>query len=133
MDDSMEYVKVDASVIGLAKPVKVAESLRNQRAAMVILKVMAQAEADSKTDEARADDDDAFSMAMLKGIDAQLGMIDELTKYVINTLSLTKKQAEKIEDISLGALSILTGSIAAAILGMTDKEPTEDDQKSDNL
>lgn len=133
MNESMEYVDIDASVIGITKPLKVAESLRNQRAAMVILKVMAQAEADSKTDEALADDDDAFNRAMLKGIDAQLGTIDELTKYVINTLSLTKKQAEKIEDISLGALSVLTGSIASAILGMTDKEPTEDDQKSDNL
>lgn len=112
-------VKIDASVIGITKPIEVATTYRAVRSAVVFQRDITQAE---QTTESKNDVEAANGM---------LDMIDGTAKYIADTLKLTEKQADKLLDVNITELMILAREIAGGVLQADNTKPTEDDQKSE--
>jgi hypothetical protein len=131
----LKFVQINASVIGIEKPVPVALTQGNVRRSMAMMRGLAKAEVSAEEPQkhtaADQDDSDIDVQAMLTSFDKQLQIVDDINNYVVDMLKLTKRQQGKLDDVTIDDLSELAAHIAAAVLGFEEKEPTEEDKKSD--
>lgn len=114
-----ESVSIDASQIGIKEPIKVLTSYRNVRQALVFNRDSLQYEEDSESDDP------------LKSLEGTIAVFDNVADYLAKTLGLSKKQADKLQDLDVIQLVAFGRSTATAILHGDDSEETESDQKSD--
>lgn len=146
--NDLNTVTIDASLIGISKKFEVKTTQGAVRRAIAMMKFIAQSDldreqakkaakekAESDSDEAeQADpktDDVEDTKSFISGLDKQLAQLDEVDNYVIKELALNKTQKSKLDDASVDNLMVFAGVIAMAVLGITEANPTEDDQKSD--
>lgn len=130
----MEYTQIDASVLGISKPVSVPLTQGNVRKSMVVMRTLTKYEVDKlepKKTTAAEQEGAAYLRKGLKKIDDTLKFMSDIDDFVVQTLQLSETQRKKLDSLSFNDLGILAGIIAAKVLGTDDKEPTEDDRKSD--
>lgn len=145
--NDLNTVTIDASLIGISKKFEVKTTQGAVRRAIAMMKLIAQSDLDreeakktaeekteSNTDEAQQaepeTDDVEDTKSFISGLDKQLDQLDQVDNYVIKELGLNKTQTAKLDDTSVDNLMVFAGVIAMAVLGITEANPTEDDQKS---
>ena len=145
--NDLNTVTIDASLIGISKKFEVRTTQGAVRRAIAMMKLIAQSDLDreeakkaakakseSDSDEVeQADpetDDVEDTKSFISGLDKQLAQLDEVDNYVIKELELNKTQKSKLDGASVDNLMVFAGVIAMAVLGITEANPTEDDQKS---
>jgi len=108
-------VKIDASILGIKRPIEVKESGRNMKKTLKLQLLLNKQDTES---------------TFVEFAEAQLKTQEAMEDYVISVLKLTDAQAEKLEDLDSEEFGGLIGRISAAILhfDMTDKEVEEEDQ-----
>lgn len=112
-------VKIDASVLGIRRPVQVKETTRNLKATLK-LQIALNKDVDVSGDA-------GWEEYLEESLKSQESLID----YVVNTLKLTDAQAEKLEDLEGVELGELVGQITAAILHF-DLTPEEGEEVENN-
>ncbi|NVO88953.1 hypothetical protein HWN39_10730 [Lactobacillus rhamnosus] len=125
-------LEIDAHLLGLKDPIEFQTTQGNVRAAMVFLRDSAKAAIDVKKSETqssttKATDDD---LEMMTYLEIQLQTFDKMHDFLVKVLRLNKKQADKLEDVDVDSLQNLAGEVAAKLLLMDKKAPTEADRKS---
>lgn len=108
-------VKIDASALGIRRPVQVKETTRNLKATLKLQILL--------NKEINSGGDDEFELFLEKSLETQEAMED----YVVTLLKLTDAQTEKLEDLESPELGDLVAQITAAILHF-DLTPEEADE-----
>ena len=114
-----ETVKIDASSIGIKTPIAVPTTFANVRAALVLNRDVMQSE------------DDADGSDPVKWITANIDLLDRVAKYIKDTLKLTAKQADKLQDLDVDELTAFSRVISTSILHIDMSDADDTDQKSD--
>lgn len=115
-----DTVKIDASLIGIKTPIEVLTSYANVRSALVLNRDVIQSE------------DNADGANPVDWINANIELLDRMAKYIKETLKLTAKQADKLQDLDVNELTAFGRTVSAAILHMDSVEADTADQKSDD-
>ncbi|WP_333603645.1 phage tail tube assembly chaperone [Lactobacillus acetotolerans] len=120
-------VLIDANILGIKKPIEVKTSQKNVRAAAAYMRDVAQYDVDKN--ELPDEETNANLVAFL---DTQIGAMDATSKFVSQTLQLTEKQAEKLEDLTFGEAENFAIEIVSKVMGIgPNPKATEQDLKSD--
>lgn len=111
-------VKVDASVLGIKKPVELKESNRNIKATLklqVLLNKLSKLNEDTTYEEY---------------LDMSIKIQEETQDYIVNMLKLSDQQQEKLEDLEQEETGALITSIVEKILHLDEAVKEEDDPEA---
>lgn len=106
--------------LGIAKSFEVKESNKNIRKTWALQKRMAKTALDQANDDATPEQFEEM-------IDGVMELQDTVINYVVEILSLTDAQAEKVEDMSFDDTLALATRISSELLHIKQQPATEED------
>lgn len=113
--------------LGIAKSFEIKQSNKNIRAAWVLEKAFAKIgiEQELANKEETSESQESF-------IDALMEFQEQVIAYVVNTLHLTSKQAEAVDDLTFDETASLAGKLTALVLGV-ETVPVEGNEEETSL